>query len=164
MLKAVVSAILTDDGFTRIKSPTTQNAHMTATDLLQWCSIPENQFPRQVFTSHLLQLFKKLLKAGSSKSQHKRKQIWRAIHKLRTSKSFRVKWVQFSESSTSLPPYPIFYQFISDSVFKTLIKAQFVVDECLHPGAQLWTSECSKICCRVHSAERSAIMPCVTMQ
>ena len=84
----------------------------------------------QVFATDLLHLFEKVLKAGSSKSQQKkREQIWRAFHKLRTSKPYVAKWVQFLESSTSLTPCPIFYQFVSDSAFKARIKAQFVVDQ-----------------------------------
>ena len=118
------TAVLTDEGFKRIQSRTAQNALKAAKELLEWCSSRENGLALDGFASDL---FEKILKADSSSSQQrKREQIWRAFHTLRTSSSYVAKWVKFLEKSTSLPPCPIFYQFVSGTA---LTKARFVVSE-----------------------------------
>ena len=130
LLKVAVSAVLNDDGFTRIQSIPAQNARKSAEKLLEWCSSPPNHSVLQAFATDLLRLFEQVLKTASSKSQRKnRENIWRAFYTLRTLKFYVAKWVQFLRSSTSMSPCPIFYQYVSDSAFKALIKVRFVVDE-----------------------------------
>ena len=131
LLKAAVSAVLDDDGFTRIQSLPAQNARKSATELLQWCGNPENHGVLRVFAADLLHLFEQVLKTRSTikSQQKKRENIWRAFHNLRTSKSYVAKWVQFLQRSTSLSPCPIFYQFVSDRAFKELMKAHFIVEQ-----------------------------------
>jgi len=169
LLKAAVSAVLDDDGFTRIQSLPAQNARKSATELLQWCGNPENHGVLRVFAADLLHLFEQVLKTRSTikSQQKKRENIWRAFHNLRTSKSYVAKWVQFLQRSTSLSPCPIFYQFVSDRAFKELMKAHFMVEQspanvCIQ-DIELWGGECPEICCRVHfqspTTETGEILP-----
>ena len=128
-MKAAISAVLEDDAFTRLQSPSAQNALASATELLQWCCNPQNHSTLQLFAANLLQQFEKVLKTSGKSQQKRREKIWKAFHVLRTSKAYEAKWVEFVRNSTSLPPCPIFYQYVSDNAFKALVKARFVVTE-----------------------------------
>ena len=125
MLKDAITAVLDDDAFTCLQSPPAQNAHKAATELSQWCC----NSPLQLFAADLLQLFKNVMKTSSKSQQKNRENIWKAFHQLRSSKSYEAKWAQFLTTSTTLPPCPIFYQYVSDQLFKTLLKAKFVVSD-----------------------------------
>ena len=57
----------------------------------------------------------------------KRERMWEAYHKLRTSNVFKTKWVGFLEISTAIGPCPIFYQYVTDQVFKGMILQHFQV-------------------------------------
>ena len=85
LLKAAVSAVLDNDGFTRIWSLPAQNARKSATELLQWCGNPENHGVLRIFVADLLHLFEQVLKTRSTiqkSQQKKRENIWRAFHNL----------------------------------------------------------------------------------
>ncbi len=50
--------------------------------------------------------------------------MWHQYHKVRTTQLFTKKWVDFVSLSTS---EPVFYQYVTDVVFKELIQARFPV-------------------------------------
>ncbi len=50
-----------------------------------------------------------------------REHMWHQYHNVRTT------WVDFVSLSTSVPVSPVFYQYVTDVVFKELIQARFPV-------------------------------------
>ena len=53
--------------------------------------------------------------------------MWHQYHKFHTTQLFRKKWVDFGALSTSEPASPVFYQYVTDVVFKELKQTHFPV-------------------------------------
>lgn len=60
--------------------------------------------------------------------QVKRERMWEAYHKLRTSHVFKTKWVDFLKVFAPIGPCPIFYQYVTDRVFKDMVLEHFQVN------------------------------------
>ncbi len=51
--------------------------------------------------------------------------MWKAYHRLRSSKTFRCDWNRFLQSSIGHRAHPGFFQFVSHHILQELIKAEF---------------------------------------
>ncbi len=51
--------------------------------------------------------------------------MWEAYHKLRTSAAFKSVWVRFLDTTVAVEACPIFYQYVTDKLFKALIVQHF---------------------------------------
>ncbi len=51
--------------------------------------------------------------------------MWEKYHKYRTSDRFRATWRTFLEAATSTQPCPILYQYLTDAIFKSIIKDKY---------------------------------------
>lgn len=60
---------------------------------------------------------------GRIKSQkRKREKMWGNFHMYRTSQGFKQNWHELLDVSTSQKPLPIFYQFVTSTTFKDIVK------------------------------------------
>ena len=124
-LKAAVMAVLEDDGFS-LPSELARKARATATRVLTWSSEPNNLPMLTAFARELLQLLEECL-TSRQPSQSQREKMWEAYHKLRTSAVFKSLWVRFLDTSTAGEACPIFYQYVTDKLFKASIMQHFPV-------------------------------------
>ena len=115
-----VRAVLEDEGF-RLPSPQAADALTAAESLIQWSAIPDNRAVCSSFSSSLLQQLQQCLPQASS--QAGREKMWCSFHQLRTSKSFQTLWTDFLTAKCK--PTPFLYQYITDHVFKYIIKEHF---------------------------------------
>ncbi len=53
--------------------------------------------------------------------------MWEACHKQRTSDALKSKWVRFLETSVAVGACSIFYQYVTDRIFKAMIMQHFPV-------------------------------------
>lgn len=120
-----MNAVLEDDGFS-LPSELARNARTTATRVMSWCDDPSNLPILTAFAQELLHLLEKCLTSRQS-SQSQREKMWEAYHKLRVSAVFKSIWVHFLETSAATEACPIFYQYVTDRLFKVLIKLHFPV-------------------------------------
>ena len=56
--------------------------------------------------------------------------MWHQYHQVRTAKSFREKWSDFVKLSTEQQASPAFYQYVTDVIFKELIRRHCPVESC----------------------------------
>ena len=119
--------MLTDEGFS-VPSEPAQNARAIASSVLQWCDDPCNLPMLTAFSQELLQLLQECLSMQQLPHQVKRERMWEAYHKLRTSEVFKIKWVVFLKNLAAIGPCPIFYQYVTDQVFKDMILQHFQVN------------------------------------
>lgn len=117
-----------DDGFT-IESPTALNARETAKKLLQWCDNPAHHLALCSFAEDLAQQLYACLHVKYKSQGANRERMWGAFHKLRTSDSYLAKWKLFLSQSVSVEACPIFYQYVSDTMFKAVLKSSFPVEQ-----------------------------------
>ncbi len=134
-LKAAVSAVLEDDGFS-LPSELAQKARTTATRVLLWCDDASNLPRLTTFAQELLQLLMECLATQQLPQGAVREKMWEAYHKLRTSAVFKSMWVQFLETSAAVGACPIFYQYVTDRLFKAMIMHHFPVSPEAVNGAE----------------------------
>ncbi len=121
LLQNGVTAVLSDDGF-KIGSSSASRALKTAEELSLWILHPENQLTVSAFATQMsMSLTGCFVAEGYRSEKHRRERMWGQYHKLRTSDG---KWQRFLETATSTPPCPIFYQHVTDAVFKQIIVKQ----------------------------------------
>ena len=172
-----MKAVLTDDGFA-IPSPPALAARSVATEVVGWCEEQGNADNLQAFAGVLIADLSVCFCGQPTWKPHvQREHMWHQYHKVRTTQLFRKKWVDFVALSTSEPASPVFYQYVTDVVFKELIQAHFPVVS--RPATQrsvtitneeanviryivkkrrltlaksLFTVSCYQVCCRIHPA------------
>ena len=120
LLLTAIAAVLEDDGFLT-PSPLAADARKAAASMLEWSST--NQFTCSLFSQSLEHHLQQCL--PQNRSQAQREKTWSSFHEVRTSKVFQSVWEQFLQASVSLNPNPILYQYITDFMFKYLIKQWF---------------------------------------
>ena len=115
-----IQAVLDDPGF-NIPSPLAVNAVQTAKQLLEWSQSLEN---RASFDEFALQLVSELEALFSLSGGHKRQRekMWGQYHLTRSSKAFTERWFRILQPLHGHTPCPVFYQYVTDNVFKQLIK------------------------------------------
>ena len=99
-----------------------------ATAVVGWCEEQENADSLQAFAGELIaDLSVCFCSQPTWKPYVQREHMWHQYPKVRTTQLFRKKWVDFVALSTSEPASPVFYQYVTDVVFKELIQAHFPV-------------------------------------
>lgn len=117
-----VKAVLTDDGFA-IPSLPVLAARSVATAVATWCKDPGNEEKLHVFARGLIADLSICFHGQPTWKPHvRREHMWHQYHKVRTTQLFTKKWVDLS---TSEPVSPVFYQYVTDIVFKELIYTHF---------------------------------------
>ena len=78
------------------------------------------------FCKHLVQFLRGCLPQVSSQSG--REKMWLQYHTIRTSKDYFILWNNFLTKSIRAGLTPIFFQFITDTMFKKLVKESYPVE------------------------------------
>lgn len=122
-----IKAVLSDDGF-RVQSPSAMGAIEGAHTLLDWSRNPSNKDNLILFVSELFSLMKTCIPARKFSYAHCIERIMGEFHQKRCSPEFKKLWFQLLEK-VKLKSDPIFYQYVTDFIFKSIIKEKFPVIE-----------------------------------
>lgn len=119
-----IEALLEDPGFT-IASPLAANALETAKLMKEWERCEENKPVFNEFALHLVGELFQLCSTGCRHPKAQREKLWGQYHMLRSSKGFRESWSSLLQCIQGCTPCPIFYQYVTDKVFKQVIRHNF---------------------------------------
>ena len=132
MFITAVQAVLQDNGF-KFPSPSAAEAVRIAQQLLPWCKNVANRDTLTAFAMQLFEVFDRCVAVHKdSKLSHSKRmeKIWGTFHMERCSQTYKACWSSFL--STSVQHHhtdsPIFYQFITDQLFKNTLKEIFKVE------------------------------------
>ena len=127
-----VQAILDDPGFT-VSSPLAASAVQTAKQLQEWSqSSVENKLDFDLFASQLVSELNTAFQpssGGQKCPRVQREKMWGKYHLIRSSAVFRERWFGILQPIHGCTPYPVFYQYVTDIVFKQLIKHHYSASE-----------------------------------
>ena len=126
-MRKFVQMVLTDEGF-RVLSVSAKDAVKTAEQLLEWSSQPENNNVFEPFSCELVEELDCCFRVDCRNLQSRQELMWKNLFKLGSSPCFRSKWSGFLSSSSGVSASPIFYQFVVDSVFNSLLKQHHQID------------------------------------
>ena len=117
-------AILEDESF-KLPSPQASAALKAASFMLEWvsCGCDANKQCFDIFSSKLVKYLRICLPANPQQSD--REEMWCRFHTLRTSKDFFILWNDFLKKSIQDGISPIFFQYITNHIFKEMIKHHF---------------------------------------
>ena len=120
-----LQCFLEDEGF---QLPTTPAilALKTGKELYRWATTGDNA-QLHVFTTKLVAMLEKCIDIRSAQAcqQARREQMWSKYHEVRNSESFQSMWHEFLGTAIQSQSIPLFWQYISDKVFRTLVKKAF---------------------------------------
>ena len=120
-----LQALLKDNGFL-IPSPSAKEAHLAASDMLEWLAVVDNAILAAPLSREVtVSLSKCLPQSSTSLSRAKREKMWGKFHHTRTSLEFRKTWLQLMQLSIGKSVSPIFFQYVTDVMFKSMIKCRF---------------------------------------
>lgn len=128
LVRKSIQLVLTDGGF-NIPSVPAQTAQKTAEKLLEWVSDSDNSSLFASFASDLIKQLESCFKSSYQSFQRRREKMWEQLLKLRSSPRFRAMWSSFLLESIGVPACPIFFQYVVDDIFNSLIKHHFKCDE-----------------------------------
>ena len=69
-----------------------------------------------------------LIAEGSQSEKLRRERMWGNYHKCCTSDTFKQNWEMFLETATSRPSCPIMYQYLTDAIFREMIRKKFPIE------------------------------------
>ena len=121
-----VEAVIEDDGFS-FPSPPAVEARKIAGQLLLWCKDKANVEAMTTFVDGLFEMYKRCITCNRriSHSTHLER-VWGSYHQERCSVTHRKNWCQFLELSLHYTnDCPIFYQYITDFIFKKAMKEEY---------------------------------------
>ena len=129
-----------DDSDFKVNSVVAVTALETANKMKSWASRDENKDEVQQFSQKLVTELEKLFvgTVTTSSSVIKRDKLWKSYFLLRSSEQFVELWHSFLELAAQ-PKSALFYQHITDIIFKSLIKQHYQV--CLE-SADVATMDC----------------------
>ena len=126
-LRNGIHSVLTDENFT-IGSSKAKAAVDCAKSMIQWSAKQENERNLRRFAEWLVKGLESCLDSAATKSnftsQKKRELMWKALS---SSDTFRKRWESFISHSVSTSPCPIFYQYVTDIIFKNMTKERFPI-------------------------------------
>lgn len=132
LLQAAVGAVLTEEGGFQLNSESAINARRTADTVLKWSCIEENHEQYSTFSSEISKSIESYVCTAvryNSTAQVRLETIWKAFFQLTSSLSFKLKWENFLRPIITTSPCPIFYQYVTDYIFKYHVKANFPIIE-----------------------------------
>ena len=121
-----LQALLKDSGF-QIPSQSAKEAHLAPSEMLEWLATPDNAALAAPVSQEITAAISKCIPQGRTSSRAKRERMWGKFHHTRTSAVFKESWVRLMQLSIGKPASPIFYQYITDVMFKMMIKSHFPV-------------------------------------
>ena len=130
MLSAIED-VLDDQGF-QTKSSIATRTREVAVQLKEWATKDDNKLMFENFSESLISDLNKVF-VGTVKSEGSiinRDKLWKNFFALRTTEAFKMKWQDFLDSSLSSQAcIPLFYQHITDILFKQLVKSHYQISD-----------------------------------
>ena len=127
MLLCAIKAVLDDPGFS-ISSPLAANAVQSAHLFLEWSKAGQNRDVLDCFASELISVLRTAFTTHSAtRPKVQRERMWGQYHVIRSSHRFRERWSSILRRIEGCDPCPIFFQYVTDNVFRHLVKTQFSV-------------------------------------
>ena len=127
ILQKAVQQVLIDKGFD-LPSVPAQNAKKSAEKFLQWCHDSVNQPLLECFAADLVSKLRTCFKLHQS-VQREREHLWQHFFKLRASPEFKEKWSSFLLESIGESASPLFFQYVTECTFETMIKNHYQFDK-----------------------------------
>ena len=122
---SALQSLAGEDSFTI--SPTARSAAETSRHLAEWCIDVQNE---QSLTQFLTTLFGRLKNCLPKKKTKKfMEKMWGSFHRERCSAEYKALWTTFLTNSVNESAQPIFYQHLTDIIFKDIIKNEYPVKE-----------------------------------
>ena len=121
-----LQALLKDSGF-QIPSDSAKEAHLAVSEMLEWLTTPDNAAVATPISQRIMAALSKCIPQGSTTSRAKRERMWGKFYHTRTSTEFKELWIRLMQLSIGKSASPIFYQYITDVLFKTIVKCHFPV-------------------------------------
>ena len=129
--ESAIQAVLGDAGF-KFPSQPAQEALEIAGRLGSWCKDTKNTEAMTTFVGKLFQVFDKCIQCSTRKLTHTKlmEKIWGAYYDECSQQSFRESWMEFLKNSVEHDrDSPIFYNFMTDTLFRSAIKQYFEIEE-----------------------------------
>ena len=125
LFSAAVKLLLSDGRF-KVQTSQAVSAREIASALIAlWGEDPHKHPSSTEFAFHLVRQLKTCFNS-QQKSLHLRKErMWGMYHQLRTSNAFKCEWKEYLESCVKASASPCFYQYVTNELFKDLIKLEF---------------------------------------
>ena len=128
MLLQAVQEVMSDEGF-QLPSPLAAAALQTSKCVLSWSRDPNNHHIFKAFANSLHAKLHKAFEVSARKFQRRREKIWGSYHSIRCSDDFVDSWKRFLAKAFCETATPIFYQHITDRIFRKMMKVAFPVAE-----------------------------------
>lgn len=120
-----VKGVLSDGRF-KVASPQAVSALETASALNElWGEQPHKHQSSAKFALYLVTQLKTCFQSKLKSLHLRRERMWGMYHQLRTSARFKGEWKRFLQSSVKAMSSPIFCQYVTNEVFKELIKLEY---------------------------------------
>ena len=117
-----------DKGFT-VQSPLAVNALKSANEFFAWCRAPENHSDFKSFSSEVVAHLSQKPFPPVVKNSKQREQMWGTYHQIRSSTNFQETWLQALRRFQGCVACPIFYQYVTDHLFRQMVKQHFPLKE-----------------------------------
>ena len=146
MFLAAVEAVIKDEGFT-VPSPLAVNAVKCATELLKWSHKEDNRGSLDNLASKLATTLESAI-FSSIHLKVQREKMWGQYHAVRSSEHFQEFWSEVLQNVQGCNTCPIFYQFVTDHVFRKLLRLHFPVNklpDTAHNSSPLTNEEASAL-------------------
>ena len=122
-----LQALMKDSGF-QIPSDSAKEAHLAASEMLEWLTTSDNAALATPISQRIMAALSKCIPQGSTSTRAKRERMWEKFYHTRTSTEFKELWIRLMQLSIGNSASLIFYQYITDVLFKTMIKCHFLVN------------------------------------
>ena len=119
---------MSDEGF-QLPSPLAAAALQTSKCVLSWSRDPNNHHIFEAFANSLHAKLHKAFEVPARKFQRRREKMWGSYHSIRCSDDFVDSWKRFLAKAFCVTATPIFYQHITDRIFRKMMKVAFPVAE-----------------------------------
>ena len=98
-------------------------AQHTENNLLKWLKEPENKQEAKYFSNSIFTMLSKFFDVNLP-TRVCEERMWGTFHQLQCSQSYSGMWSTFLMRTLSVDACPIFYQYITDTFFRLMIKEQ----------------------------------------
>ena len=124
-----VEAVQKDEVF-QVESDYTSAALKTSLALQEWQKQSSANYMKLSSFAHILIVrLRACFPCNHTSLQLRKERMWGAYHRLRTANTFVSEWRLFITNSIGLKAFPSFYQFVTQHIFKELMKETYRVVE-----------------------------------
>ena len=96
--------------------------------MLEWLTTPDNAALATPISQRIMAALSKCIPQGSTTSRAKHERMWWKFYDTRTLTEFKELLIRLIQLSIGKSASPIFYQYTTDVLFKTVIRSHFPVN------------------------------------